>query len=72
MNVGMVVMHWFLSAGVNKWIREAPLPVAAAAEPVKAACPVCEEGSDDFDTCEEKRVACETPAATEDAANATF
>ena len=44
MNIGMVVMHWFLSAGVNKWIKEAPLPSLPskeAAAPVKAACPVC-------------------------------
>jgi hypothetical protein len=68
MNIGMVVMHWFLSAGVNKWIKEAPLPSKEAAAPVKEACPVCEEGSDDFDACEEKRVACETPVAADDAA----
>ena len=30
LNIGTVVMHWFLSAGVFKWIKEAPLPVAEA------------------------------------------
>jgi hypothetical protein len=27
-------MHWFLSAGVNHWIKNAPLPTKEA-EPVK-------------------------------------
>ena len=44
MNVGLIVMHWFLSAGVNHWIKNAPMPTKEA-EPVKAveAEPVADE-----------------------------
>ena len=63
-NVGSVVLHQILSPGINNWIANAPLPSMAPEPVAKAACPVCEEGSDDFDACEEKRVACETPAET--------
>lgn len=37
MNVGMVVMHWMLSAGVYEWIKNAPLPAAAVKIAAKPA-----------------------------------
>ena len=58
LNVVMVVMHWFLSAGVFKWLKEAPLPGSGniLADEI---CPVCKEGSDASQAkCQEKAKAC--------------
>jgi len=37
MNIGMVIMHYFLNAGVQDWIQNAPIKTAAKAAPAKPA-----------------------------------
>ena len=47
MNIGMIVMHWFFSADVNRWIKFAPMPGMEKEEaaPVKEAA--AEEEADE-------------------------
>ena len=49
MNIGMIVMHWFLSADVNRWIKFAPMPSMAKEEaaPVKEEAAATEDADED-------------------------
>merc|ERR1711990_1331303 len=60
-SAGMVAFQWFLSPGVYKWLKEAPL--ARNETNIAELCTECSKGDADFDKCEAERVQCEKDRA---------